>query len=157
MCFSWYCASQLSETKFRTFSFARSFFSKSTVVLRFLAFFSFLYSFAQLRKHNRGYFCSRFIQQFKQGESYWWLTHNPLSCQMPERRRMQKWRGIDNKGLANVGNECSCQAKQIETRGMSLLARFVNRQNSTTFSRPADSRKQNFERVFFFSFLEIIL
>ena len=41
VCFSWYCASQLSETKFRTFSFARSFFSKSTVVLRFPALFFF--------------------------------------------------------------------------------------------------------------------
>ena len=48
-----------------------------------------------------------------------------------------------------MGNECSCQAKQIETRGMSLLAIFVNRQNSTTFSRPADARKQNIECFFF--------
>ena len=42
-----------------------------------------------------------------------------------------------------MGNECSCQAKRTETRGMSLLAIFVNRQNSTTFSRPTYARNQN--------------
>ena len=49
-----------------------------------------------------------------------------------------------------MGNECSCQAKRIETRGMSLLTIFVNRQNSTTFSRPADARNQNTEGAFSF-------
>lgn len=67
---------------------------------------------------------------------------------------MQKWRGIDNNELAIVGNECSCQGKRTVTRGMSLLAIFVNRQNSTTFSRPADARNQN--KGVFFLFLEII-
>lgn len=50
-----------------------------------------------------------------------------------------------------VGNECSCQAKRTETQRMSLLAIFVNRQNSTTFSRRADARNQN-KSVFFFLF-----
>lgn len=125
--------------------------SKSAVVLRCTGFFFFLDNFLQSCVRTAD--TVNLFRQFKQGKSYWWLTHNPHSCQKPERKRMQNWRGIDNKELVNVGNECSCQAKRIETRGMSLLAIFVNRQNSTTFSRPADARNQNTEGVVFFFLL----